>query len=481
MRPAVVLMAILHLGIISGLAASASPSDQGASGQAMLGTAAGTVWEKQLRNPDDPHAHIDTPATIRRLRALHANTYQFLVQYPTDWQDLSAEFMPAAQRAGITVIAYLVPPSECSSSASAPQSCDQYAPFRADYVAWGVAIAQLSVQYPALRGWTVDDMDTNLGLFTPAYVGAMNAAASAIQPELDLYLQLYWPSLSKSFFDRYTNTFDGVIMPYRDGEISDTAMTDTLQQEIDGVSQMLSGTGAKLIVMLYGNTLSRTQVSPDVDYVSRLVDAAMANIRTGKIDGVIVWNLELAPTAKPADSSRNLARTGVGALSLSLAADTATVPGQYAEASSTIRLNSGSSSCGLRFWTRDVDAPGVPGYHDIQLFVGTDLVWEQDAASNSTSWTVSPPLSVTAGLVNGTAPLRVRLTELKAASDFETNVVFDDFSSTGCSVWNPRLETDNGWTLTRSDGSLVPAIYQYSPSFTTDVFTAVANRYRWGP
>jgi hypothetical protein len=473
MRPVLIIVAILFFGLVSGLGAS-TPAE---SGGAMLGTAEGTVREMQSRH-NDARGHVDTPATIGRLQALHANTYQFLVENHTDWQDLSTEFMPAAQRAGIRVIAYLVPPTECFSSASRPRSCDDYVPFRADYVAWGVAIARLSVQYPALSGWTVDDMDYNLGLFTPSYVHAMNAAASAIQPHLDFYLELYWPSITKSLIDAYAHTFDGLIMPYRDGVNSDTAMTDTFQAEIDAVRNMLSGTGARFIVMVYGNTLGRTMVSPDVEYVSRLVDSSMANVRKGKINGVIVWNLELAAAGNPAEYSRNLARTGMGALSLSLAPDTATAPGEYAEASSTIRLDGGSSSCVLQFWSRNDQAAGaLPGYHEMQLYAGTHLVWQQDVASDGAEWSASPPLTVTPDLVRGMASLAVRLIELKGVSSYGVNAIFDDFSTTGCSVSDPGFETGNGWTLTRSSGSLVPAIYQYNPTFTTAAFDAVAARY----
>ena len=60
--------------------------------------------------------HVDTAATIGRLREAHATTYFYLILHAeTDWTDLQDEFMPAAERAGIDVWVYLVPPSECCS------------------------------------------------------------------------------------------------------------------------------------------------------------------------------------------------------------------------------------------------------------------------------------------------------------------------------------------------------------------------------
>jgi hypothetical protein len=105
------------------------------------------------------------------------------------------------------------------------------------------------------------------------------------------------------------------------------------------------------------------------------------------------------------------------------------------------------------------------------------MVWQQDVATDSAQWSASPRLTVTPDLVNGTAPLRVRLTELKGVSNYAVNAIFDDFSTTGCGVSDPGFETDNGWTLTRSSGPLMPTIYQYDPTFTTAAFSAVAARY----
>ena len=60
--------------------------------------------------------HVDTPATIFRLRQAHVTTYFYLVFHAaTDWTDFTAEFLPAAEQAGIDIWVYLVPPSECCS------------------------------------------------------------------------------------------------------------------------------------------------------------------------------------------------------------------------------------------------------------------------------------------------------------------------------------------------------------------------------
>jgi hypothetical protein len=61
--------------------------------------------------------HVNTPATIQKLKELHVDTYYYLIwDQPTDWDDLKNEFIPAAEKAGIHVIVYLVPPSESTGT-----------------------------------------------------------------------------------------------------------------------------------------------------------------------------------------------------------------------------------------------------------------------------------------------------------------------------------------------------------------------------
>jgi hypothetical protein len=57
---------------------------------------------------------------------MHANTYFYLVNSQADWDDLVADFLPAAASAAIDVWLYFVPPSEC------PATCTL--PFEKDYI-----------------------------------------------------------------------------------------------------------------------------------------------------------------------------------------------------------------------------------------------------------------------------------------------------------------------------------------------------------
>ncbi|NUR24967.1 MAG: hypothetical protein HOV83_03815 [Catenulispora sp.] len=438
------------------------------------GATEGTIREGTVRA--DGLRHLDTPAMIARLQALHANTYDYLVENSPDWPDLS-EFLPAAQAAGIRVYAYLVPPSECPSSPAAPNSCDLYAPYHKDYVAWGRGIAQLSLTYPNLVGWTVDDMDYSLSLYTPAYVASMRSAGRAIQPGLDFYLQLYRPKITQTLVDSYASGIDGLIMPYRDDPYSNTIWSaqSTMQSQIDAVTAILNRDGKRLILMLYGNKLSSSMLAPDTDYVAALTAKAVADLASGQIAGVILWNLPLGATGVPANGGANLAHLGQGALSFTVAANTDTAAGQYAQAATTVTLDAGSSSCKLVLWRRDNrDTSSPVGYHQKQAYVGGSLVWASDVASEGTDWYTSSQLDITSHLTSGSATLVLRLAEIKAVSNYSVSVVFDDVSLTGCHIANPTFESDTGWSLSRSGGPVLATVYQYSATYSTDTFDAVA-------
>jgi len=114
-----------------------------------------------------------------RLKEVGVTAYYWLIWHaPTDWDDLKL-FLPKAAAERIQVWAYLVPPSEGSGSAGPPSQ-----PFGLDFLRWGEEIARLSLQHTNLTGWIIDDFYANRALFTPAYIGQMQARAKQVQPAL---------------------------------------------------------------------------------------------------------------------------------------------------------------------------------------------------------------------------------------------------------------------------------------------------------
>ena len=254
------------------------------------GAAQGVIRHREA----DGDRHVDTARTIERLRALNANTYQFLIEGPDDWSDLVNDFMPEAERTGLRVIAYLVPPTECPSTITGDGSCDRYQPYHADYRSWASAIGRLSARYPNLFAWTIDDIDYNLAIFTPTATAELNALARAAQPSLDFLLQLYAPSITPAFVAAYAPAFAGVIVPFRDGTNVDTMVTSSAAAEIDALSAMLRPYRKQLIIMVYANRLGPAPgVPPDTDYVTDLVRTSLAKMGAGEVSGVVTWNLPI--------------------------------------------------------------------------------------------------------------------------------------------------------------------------------------------
>lgn len=102
----------------------------------------------------DGFRHIDTPATIHRLQQMHATMYTFGIwDKATDWDDLRLEFAPAAARAGIDVMVYLVPPSECFPNPVRYLDGRCSRPFNTDYIRWATELAKLSLTYPNIKSW----------------------------------------------------------------------------------------------------------------------------------------------------------------------------------------------------------------------------------------------------------------------------------------------------------------------------------------
>jgi len=163
-------------------------------------------YDAELRRPD---GRVDVDAMVRRLTELHVTSYYWLVWHAaTDWEDLKL-FLPKAAQAHLEVWVYLVPPSE-----GPPHRYPASEPFKMDYPRWGEEIARLSLQYPNLAGWVIDDFYANHQLFTPAYTRQMRARAKAINPRLDFRPLMYFPEITGQFAGDYHEGIDGVVVAY---------------------------------------------------------------------------------------------------------------------------------------------------------------------------------------------------------------------------------------------------------------------------
>src|SRR5579875_676532 len=266
---------LLALGLIAGVepVATATTAPHPAY-SGMLADYAAPVRESTPRA--DGQLHVDTPATITKLKSLHVTDYFYLVwQQASDWTDLSAQFLPAAQKAGIKVWVYLVPPSEGPSQ-----------PYGADYLKWVTEIAQLSTKFPDLRGWAMDDFarGSNLATFTPEFFQQAEKIVDATNPRLQFLPITYYTDLSPQLLATYQRYFAGLIFPYSDF----TADYLHVDQQIDHVAGLLAPYHKKAYLMLYGSPHSATIDPMQADYYTALLDRGIDATRAGKLAGIVM-------------------------------------------------------------------------------------------------------------------------------------------------------------------------------------------------
>jgi len=162
--------------------------------------------------PRGADGRVDIPLLIQRLQDMGANTYMWLIWHaPTDWEDLQ-RFLPEAAKAKIQVWAYLCPFSEQGPEGTWPFS----EPYRLDFVKWAQEIAKLSLKYPNLVGWVIDDFGANVDEkhFSADLLGRMKATAKAINPNLRFYPLLYYPEIKPDFIAELAPYVDGAVAAY---------------------------------------------------------------------------------------------------------------------------------------------------------------------------------------------------------------------------------------------------------------------------
>ncbi len=455
-------MRLLFIGLL--LAASAAGSNLGR----VIADYNGIVIEAAPRA--DGLVHMDTPRTIARLKELHVNTYLYLIwRSASDWDDLRLEFLPAARNAGINVWIYLVPPTECTPACSLP--------FGKDYVKWGEETARLSLQFPNLTAWVIDDFTHNLEFYTPVYLRKIDDAMHAINPKMAFLPLVYLPKLTPEFVDAYAPLSDGFVMAYRDDPYRNTQVTATMDQQINAVSALLAKHSTPLILMIYCSALSNSPVLPTPEYVNELVSGGLRFLDAGKIAGVVTYNLKKEEQPEPA--SLNRAHSGAGRLSLAAIAGAA-VPsaGQYVEAGQEVRIDPKANTHSLRFWHQNQVSPKTePGVYFSELLVDGNIAWEQEVNKDEANSWRQEQLDLTRFLRGKkTARLALRLTD-RVSGRIYADVSFDDFKPAGFHIADPGFELGEGWQVTRSDPAFLGAVERFDPERAFKALAVVRRLY----
>ena len=154
-------------------------------------------------------------STIRFMNTIGATTHLYPIYYENQgWRDLVDVEMFKYDSAGIDVWVYLRPASETGSE-----------PFDTNFVAWADTIAKLSLVYPHLKGYMIDDFWNNVPYnptvhpdhvsLTPAYVDSFVTIGKAINPDIKFYPLLYAGQYGNvDVFDYYLPIIDGAVIGY---------------------------------------------------------------------------------------------------------------------------------------------------------------------------------------------------------------------------------------------------------------------------
>lgn len=438
-----------------------------------------------LREPTaraDGYRHIDTPAMIKRLRELNVNTYFYGIwDSPTDWDDLREEFLPAAADIGLDVITYLVPPSETDPDGKASR------PYVTDYVAWARAHAELSLRYPNLIAWSIDDFefDVNAKLFTHDYMTLMRETQDAINPDLGfLTCAYYGAAISPEFLDKYGPFIDGIVYPFLDGTNHNTQISSTVQADLDEIRVVTEPRGILTILLVYAGRFLTSQLRPTETYVDATIRAGLEYAAESKIAGIVAYGTQL--DGAPTPPSENLAMYGDGRLSLAAPHNARVPAGTYAEGRQTVRVDADAARHELSFWHYRAMAARPPekGDYTFAILVDGEQVWSCDATGGDgvLLWMqghgLQGPIDITGQLRGKTsATLAFRLTAEREVRGRYVDVGFDNLESIGFEITDPGFETGAGWEFSERTGPVLATIDHFVPDRPERIFTAVANAF----
>jgi hypothetical protein len=468
-------------------AAQPPPATPALLGSMVGGNTVGDQIRERMPRADG-YRHVDTPRLIRRLKELNVNFYAFQVwSSPTDWDDLRLEFAPAVQEAGIQVMPYLVPPSECwyfgPDGKPFPRLVDRgkcSAPYYLDYVAWGKAIAELSLQYSAVIGWAIDDFSvgSNAATFTPEYMQQIESAQDAINANIGLWITTYHgAAVNPAYVAKYAPYVDGMVFVYYDWG---SRPEDGVPAALDAVLSNIEPLGMRLIMLMYVGRHGAAIESTPED-VTGMIDAARPYVTDRRIDGLLSYG---TPSGElPEVNNTYRAATGVGRLSLSLSQGVRTLAGDFAAASQHMAVEPGRDKYSITFSERDQWAavPGLlTGYHRKQMLVDGHVVWESDVVLDGglhdfTTRTIDVTQAVQG---KSTAEVTFRLFEDRGVGDWAEDVSIDDVSAQGLNVTNGGFEERSGWTLSRRGTELLPLIDLWSAYRPVEVAAAVGRAFR---
>ncbi len=472
-------------------AAAASPADRPADARTTAAlpddvfltaknggnTVAATIREAQARA--DGYRHVDTPAMIDRLKQLNVTMFTYDIwEGAHDWDDLVTEFAPAAQVAGIDVMVYLVPPSECFLNPKPHLAGRCSRPFELDYVRWAEEIAQLSITHPNVKSWAIDDFlsgPVNQDLFTNEYLAEIENAQNAINPDLKWYVTLYPGEINPDSMNRIKDSLDGVIyVHFVHGSTIDSSQVEA---GLDQVLKVTQQAGQELVMLAYFGRFLDGLVHPSERYVADVLARAEPYLMDGRLQGFMAYGAPLdALSQQPGTDYR--AHSGMGSLSFSISNNVPTAPGNYAAATQRVAVDADAAKKTISFKHTDYQEGGDAGFQLKQLLVDGQVVWSQDFTVDTEEVWHDQTVDVTSVLAGKTsADVTFRLFHQQGVTFGANDTRFDAVTGIGLTITNGGFEQPTGWTMSRNATQLHSFVDIFSPARPAKIFNAISKGY----
>ncbi|MBN2102285.1 MAG: hypothetical protein JW716_05440 [Candidatus Aenigmarchaeota archaeon] len=228
------------------------------------------VYDNEPRLGD---GHINVSGMVYWIKASNSNTYNYLIWHSEyDWEDLPG-FLEEAEKEGIDVWITLSPPQETVSQ-----------PFGIDYMKWAEEISKLSLEYPCIKAWSID----NILLFASAeneqYFSGVFSKARGINPKLEFIPVVYYSDVQSANFGVYGKYFNGVQFYYKVFPSAEGfGGYQQAEAQIKGLRSIYSG---KIIFGIYATPWQEAYPTT-ANYVKELIKIAKENA-----DGVVIYTMQ---------------------------------------------------------------------------------------------------------------------------------------------------------------------------------------------
>ena len=219
----------------------------------------GTFGHQPRRKEDK---RIDIERLHKELLDMGANTYHWDIRVgETDFEDLKL-FLPLAQKSNIKIWVSVLSPTLARGK-------DMYC---INYRRWAREVGNLSLEYPCIIAFSIDDFGHNVNFFGPTYMREVLGTLHAINPKVAFVPCIYYGQSTPDFIKRYKGFIDGVLFPFRNESVKANLQdTETAVAEINKMREIWGGK-LPIILDVYGSGHTRLGQTT-VEYCEEVIKA----------------------------------------------------------------------------------------------------------------------------------------------------------------------------------------------------------------